>query len=105
MAESQSDIVRNRILFSLMERAHGKHWKYPFELEFVLADRRDDPPVPKEAVMPFARDLAEAIEFFHGAAVTINLETMQAKPARGEASAYVFFDGYKLKVGSIGYQG
>jgi hypothetical protein len=101
----EAEIVRNRILFSLMERAHGKHWKSPFEMDFVLASKRDDPPIPKEVVMPFARDLARAIEFFHGAAVTIDLETMQARPARGEASAFVFFDGYTLRIGSIGYQG
>ena len=103
--EELEETVRNRVLFSLMERAHGKHWKSPFELEFVLASRRDDPPIPKGVVMPFARDLARAIEFFHGAAVVIDLDTMQARPARGEASAFVFFDGYALRVGSVGYQG
>lgn len=102
----QAQVVRNRILFSLMERASGvKHWKSAFELEFVLASKRDEAPIPKEVVLPFARDLAQAIEFFHGAAVVIDLETMQARPARGEATAYVFFDGYTLRIGSIGYQG
>lgn len=101
----EAKIVRNRILFSLMERAHGKHWKSSFELDFALASKRDDPPISRDVVMPFARDLAEAIEFFHGAAVVIDLDTMRARPARGEASAYVFFDGYVLRVGSIGYQG
>lgn len=108
MAYSESEeakIVRHRILFTLMERAHGKHWKMPFEMDFALASKRDDQPIPKEVVMPFARDLAEAIEFFHGAAVTIDLDTMRARPSRGEASAYVFFDGYTLRVGSVGYQG
>lgn len=105
-AESEeAKIVRSRILFTLMEMAHGKHWKMPFELEFHLASKRDDQPIPKEVVMPFARDLAEAIQFFHGAEVVIDLDTMQARPARGEAAGYVFFDGYTLKVGSIGYQG
>jgi hypothetical protein len=103
--EELEETVRNRVLFSLMERAHGKHWKSGFELEFVLASKRDDQPIPKEVVMPFARDLARAIEFFHGAFAVIDLETMQARPARGEASAYVFFDGYTLRVGSVGYQG
>lgn len=103
--EHEAEVVRNRILFTLIERAHGKHWKYPFEIQITLASKRDDPPIPKEVVAPFARELAQAIEFFHGAAAIIDLETMQARPARGEAAAYVFFDGYVLTIGSVGYQG
>lgn len=103
---NEADVVRNRILFHLLSEASGKdHWKLPFEMKIMLASPQSDPPISKESVMPFARDLAEAIEFFHGAAVTIDLETMEARPARGEASAYIFFDGYKLTIGSIGYQG
>jgi hypothetical protein len=30
---------------------------------------------------------------------------MEARPARGEVSAYIFFDGYTLTIGSVGYQG
>lgn len=103
--KEQEEYVRSNILFSLLERASGvKHWKYPFEVEFVLASP-DEPAIPRDVVMPFAQDLARAIQFYHGAAVVIDLETMHARPARGEAAGYVFFDGHKLKVGSIGYQG
>lgn len=102
----QEEVARSRILFTLMEKASGvEHWKYPFELEFRLASKEHDSPIPKDIVLPIAQEFAHAIEFFHGAAVTINLETMEARPARGEATAYVFFDGYTLKIGSIGYQG
>lgn len=105
MRPSQEEGIRSHILFTLIERANGKHWKSPFEMKIVLANKEHDAPVPKEYVMPLARDIARAIEFFHGAAVSLNLDTMEAKPVRGEAAAYVFFDGYVLQIGSIGYQG
>lgn len=99
------EVARNKILFDLMTRAHGKHWKFPFEIEMVLASKEHDQPIPKEAVAKIAQELRSAIEFYHGSAVAIDLETMQARPVKGEATAYIFFDGYKLKIGSLGYQG
>lgn len=100
------EVARNRILFDLLTRAHGQHWKSPFEFEMVLASERGgEPPIPKEAVAKIAQELRSAIEFFHGAAVTIDLDTLKARPAKGEATAYIFFDGYRMKVGSLGYQG
>lgn len=100
------EVVRNRVLFTLIERAHGKHWKSPFEMKIILAAKAaDEPPIPRDAVLPFMRDIASAIEFYHGAAVSINVETMEARPVRGEATGYVLFDGYTLTIGSLGYQG
>jgi len=100
-----AEAIRSRILFTLIERAHGKHWKAPFEFDIVLSPKGYEPPIEKEFVLPFARDIARAIEFFHGAAVSLNVETMEARPVRGEATAYVLFDGHTLKIGSLGYQG
>jgi len=98
------EAVRNRILFDLIQHAANmKHWKDAFEMKIVLSPKGFEPPVDRELVRPFARDIAQAIEFFHGAAVTLNLETMEAKPRRGEAAAYVLFDGYTLTIGSTGY--
>jgi len=97
--------IRNRILFDLLVRAHGKHWKFPFEITIVVGDKRIEPPTPKEFIATISKEFARAIEFFHGAAVTIDLEEMRARPVKGEATAYVFFDGYVLKIGSVGYQG
>ncbi len=103
--EQQEEMARNRILFTLIERASGvDHWKSPFEIEMILQDPTD-PPLPKESVKETAKRLAEAIQFFHGAAVRIDLDTWTSKEVKGEPAAYVLFDGYKLMVGSIGYQG
>lgn len=100
------EAIRSRILFDLIEHASGvKHWKSAFEFKIMLASKEHDPPIERELVRPFARDIAQAIQFFHGAAVTINLETMEVRPRRGEAAAYVLFDGWTLTIGSTGYQG
>lgn len=100
------DVVRHRVLFTLIERAAGKeHWKYPFEMEIILASKEYDKKIPKEDVAAIAKELASAIQFFHGAAVTIDLDTREVRPRRGEPAAYVLFDGYKLTIGSTGYQG
>lgn len=100
------DVVRHRVLFTLIERAAGKdNWKSPFEIEIILASKEHDKRIQKEDVAALARELAEAIQFFHGAAATIDLETQEVRPRRGEPAAYVLFDGYKLTIGSTGYQG
>ena len=100
----EKEVARNRILFTLIERASGvDHWKDSFEIEMILQDPTSGP-LPRSSVKPMAEALAEAIQFFHGAAVRIDLETGASKEVRGEPAGYVLFDGYKLTVGSIGYQ-
>lgn len=100
-----SEQVKNTVLFDLLVRAHGAHWKDPFEIKIRLASPDIDPPIPKEAVRKVANELIKAIQWFHGAEISIELDTLRARPYNGEAAAYWTFDGYVLTIGSIGYQG
>jgi|FLYN01.1.fsa_nt_gi hypothetical protein len=102
---SREEIVRHIVLFDLMRRAHKGHWKDPFELRIRIASRETDPPLPKEDVRKIARELMEAIQWFHGGAIAIEIPSMTARPVEGEPAAYWIFDGYDLVIGSTGYQG
>lgn len=104
MLPDPAEAARSRVLFDLMTKAHGRHWKEPFEMEIVLGSKEAEPATPRELLLPLMRDLATAIEFFHGAAVSLDVKAMKARPVRGEPTAYVLFDGWKLTIGSLGYQ-
>lgn len=104
----EREIALNTVLFDLLQaRAQLDNWKDPFEVKFRLASKRtEDKPISKDAVRPIAKMLTEAIAWFHGAAVVVDVESMTSRPApHGEPAAYWFFDGYELTVGSTGYQG
>lgn len=102
------EVARNRILFHLLTEASGKHWKYPFELKFHLANpapEYKEAPIPKDAVREITRELLRAINFFHAGAIAFDVETMTPKSIAGEPAAYAAFDGYTLTIGSTGYAG
>ena len=103
--EQHREATESRILFDLLQdRAKARHWKDAFEVRFGLADRRtQDPPIPREAVRDISQRLLRAINFYHGAAMVLELESRTVRPHRGEPAAYATFDGYELVVGSTGY--
>lgn len=100
-----TEVAKHTVLFHLMTKAHGGHWKDPFEIKVRLASPNIDPPLPREVVRGIANDLVRAIQWFHGAAFALELDPLEVKPYVGEPAAYWIFDGYTLTVGSVGYQG
>lgn len=98
------DAARHRVLFHLLQAASGaKDWRDPFEVVIPIANREHDAPVAKDAVHGIMQELLKAIEFYHGAAVAIDVETMKMRRVKGQPVAYALFDGYRLVVGSTGY--
>jgi hypothetical protein len=101
---AEKEVTRHRVLFGLLTEGLP-HWKGAFEKKFVLAQKEYEPPLPKAAVKGLAQELTAALEFFHGGEVTLEIETLTAKPYAGKAAAYWHFDGWTLTVGTTGYQG
>jgi|FLYL01.1.fsa_nt_gi hypothetical protein len=98
------DVVRHRVLFHLLQAASGaKDWRDPFEVTIHIANNEHDAPVAKEAVHGIMQEMLKAIEFYHGAAMAIDVETMEVRRMKGQPVAYALFDGYKLVIGSTGY--
>lgn len=102
--KEQKDIARRRALFSLLiQAADIEDYRDAFEVTLKLSYPPLDP-LPKSAVEDLAHDFADAINFFHAVSMEIDLEAEDIESAKGEPAGYVFFDGFNMVIGSIGYQ-
>jgi metal-dependent amidase/aminoacylase/carboxypeptidase family protein len=104
MSELSIDDLDRRFLFSLLRQAAGtKDWRDPFEVKIRLVFRPGET-VSKEMLSHLSSELVDAIAYFHAGSVEVDVETMSMKEApKGEPTAYAFFDGKVLTVGSTGY--
>jgi len=104
MSELNIDDLDRRLIFSLLRQAaKTKDWRDPFEVKIPLVFRPGET-VDKEMLNQFAAGLVDTIAYFHAGSVEVDIETMSMKKApKGEPTAYAFFDGKALVVGSTGY--
>lgn len=103
----EAEQPRARVAFEMLLRASGvSDWKSAFEVKIEVASSRlGDPPVDFSLIEDQVRRYLSGIEFFHAAAVQVDLESMTAKEVRESSPAYAHFDGYTLTIGTHGYQG